>query len=442
MANLNSIKTTINGQIRTETAAGGITPTEVSDILDSIINEIRDRGILWVADYTAVLAVDPTDSKQAGNLTNGNVYRHNGTTWVLILEPGAGGGLTQLDTPVLTATVVSDTEIDLDWTNVANESSFKLEWSPNGTTGWTQIGGTIAANTLANSHTGLTAATQYFYRISAIGDGVTYSDSGYGTDDATTAAGGSGYQAETDAFLAVNTGLSTTIKDALDDLVIAAKGIGWSKFKAIWPLVGGSAAAHKWNLKNPADTDPAFRLTFNGSLTHDANGITPGGTTADFANTHFTPDNDFSLANSAAIGYYVRSISGDQQLMGAFVSGTNDDTYQLATYGGSFFGQVGNVPGPFTTPSPCTRLVMANRTGGTTAEVYRDGTLAYSYAAGYDDTCTVPIYLFGRNNAGTNDSAGNVPCSLAFISEGFTSGEVTTWNTAVNAFETAIGRNV
>jgi hypothetical protein len=104
---------------------------------------------------------------------------------------GGGGGLTTIATPTLTATVISATQIDLSWTNVANESSYKLEWSANGTTGWTQIGGTIAANTTTFSHTGLTASTAYYYRVSAIGDGVTYATSGFGTANGTTSAASS-----------------------------------------------------------------------------------------------------------------------------------------------------------------------------------------------------------------------------------------------------------
>jgi hypothetical protein len=99
--------------------------------------------------------------------------------------------LTTLNTPTLTATVISATQIDLSWTNVAHESSYKLEWSANGTTGWTQIGGTIAANTTSFSHTGLTASTAYYYRVSAIGDGVSYATSGFGTANGTTSAASS-----------------------------------------------------------------------------------------------------------------------------------------------------------------------------------------------------------------------------------------------------------
>jgi uncharacterized protein (TIGR02145 family) len=86
--------------------------------------------------------------------------------------------LTQLSTPTLNApTVVSTTELDLSWSTVANVTSWKLEWSANGTTGWTQIGGTIASGTLSYNHTSLTANTVYYYRLTAVGDQVTYSNS-------------------------------------------------------------------------------------------------------------------------------------------------------------------------------------------------------------------------------------------------------------------------
>jgi hypothetical protein len=120
----------------------------------------------------------------------------------------SGSGATPLSTPTLTASVISSTQIDLSWTNVANESSYRLEWSPNGSSGWTQIGGTIAANTTTYSHTGLTPSTAYYYRVTAVGDGVTYSDSGYGTDNDTTSAAGPSLENLT--FTAANVGLSQT----------------------------------------------------------------------------------------------------------------------------------------------------------------------------------------------------------------------------------------
>ncbi len=65
----------------------------------------------------------------------------------------------------LTASSASASQINLTWTdNANNETGFKLERSPDGSTGWTQIA-TPAANATTYSDTGLSAATAYYYRL-------------------------------------------------------------------------------------------------------------------------------------------------------------------------------------------------------------------------------------------------------------------------------------
>ncbi len=65
----------------------------------------------------------------------------------------------------LTATVNSSTQITLNWSAVTGATNYKIERSPDGQTGWTQVGATTTALTLAN--TGLTATTRYYYRVKA-----------------------------------------------------------------------------------------------------------------------------------------------------------------------------------------------------------------------------------------------------------------------------------
>jgi hypothetical protein len=64
----------------------------------------------------------------------------------------------------LTATAVSASQINLSWPDVSGEAGFKVERSPDGSTGWTKIGST-AAGVLTYSDTGLTPNTTYFYRV-------------------------------------------------------------------------------------------------------------------------------------------------------------------------------------------------------------------------------------------------------------------------------------
>ncbi len=101
---------------------------------------------------------------------------------------GTYTAIAALSTPTLTATVVSDTQIDLSWTNVANEDAspgYTIERSLNGST-WSALT-TKAANVTTHSDTGLATNTRYYYRVKAEGSG-RYSDSGWGTDDDTTLA--------------------------------------------------------------------------------------------------------------------------------------------------------------------------------------------------------------------------------------------------------------
>ena len=65
-----------------------------------------------------------------------------------------------------------------------------------------------------------------------------------------------------------------TISAAIYTLVDDLNGYGlWSKMKAIYPMVGGTATSHSYNLKDTTK----FQITWYGGLTHDSNGVTGNG---------------------------------------------------------------------------------------------------------------------------------------------------------------------
>jgi hypothetical protein len=67
----------------------------------------------------------------------------------------------------LTATAVSASRIDLEWTdNSSTETGFTVERSPNGSNSWEGIA-TAADNTTIYADTGLTPGTAFFYRVAA-----------------------------------------------------------------------------------------------------------------------------------------------------------------------------------------------------------------------------------------------------------------------------------
>ncbi len=90
----------------------------------------------------------------------------------------------------LTATTISQTGIQLTWTdNASDETNFGIERSPNGTSGWSQIGSTLTNVANFTDTIYLTCGTTYHYRVRAYrsGDGV-FSAYSFFVASATTSA--------------------------------------------------------------------------------------------------------------------------------------------------------------------------------------------------------------------------------------------------------------
>jgi titin len=81
---------------------------------------------------------------------------------------------TYVDAPSsLAALPTSPFQINLSWSDVTGETGYKIERSPNGSSGWAQIA-TTGANVTSHSNTGVSSGTQYFYRVrgyNSAGDG-------------------------------------------------------------------------------------------------------------------------------------------------------------------------------------------------------------------------------------------------------------------------------
>jgi hypothetical protein len=130
-------------------------------------------------------------------ITNGQILEAGNYQMFFLFDNGAvtvnfpgvtsqAATVVQLSAPANFAAVADgENDIDLTWDDVSNESSYLIEYSPNGSTGWTTLS-SPAANATSASQSGLTAGQTVYYRIKAIGDGVNYSDSPYSTVSATT----------------------------------------------------------------------------------------------------------------------------------------------------------------------------------------------------------------------------------------------------------------
>ena len=152
---------------------------------------IGSDGIIYIsADDSYLYALSPTGSLVwRHSIGNGSYGAVIGTdSRIYINSYGmlyAIGQQSVLATPTnLTATAASQTQINLSWTdNSSDETNFRVERSPNGTSGWTEIA-TVAANTTTYNDTGLTCGTPYYYRVRVWSSDTSYS--GYSNNSNTT----------------------------------------------------------------------------------------------------------------------------------------------------------------------------------------------------------------------------------------------------------------
>ena len=232
--------------------------------------------------------------------------------------------------------------------------------------------------------------------------------------------------------------------NAINNLVIGMKADGlWTKMKAVYPFVGGTATTHKWNLKNPLDTDAAFRLVFNGGWTHSANGATPNGTNG-YADTFFIPSTHLTTS-SAHFSKYNRT----NDLAGSKADGVRDG--QNSTFFQHNFtsaniciGEVGGVVSYIQTDSR--GLFTGVRTATNVSKVFKNST-----QQGSTNTTTItalPQYnlILGARGDYTPSFAvtnyNSYQCAFASIGDGLTDTEAANLYTRVQNFNTALARQV
>jgi hypothetical protein len=226
--------------------------------------------------------------------------------------------------------------------------------------------------------------------------------------------------------------LTTNEQNAVNTLVNSLQSAGiWNLMKAIYPMVGASAASCSQNL-----VSSSFTGTFTTGWTFASTGAKGNGTSA-YMNTNYNPITS-SNVNSKHLAYYSRNNFIDC-LIGANIA-LFDQIYYFA---GAYYNILST--GLFVAISSATTkgFLLASRItgpGGTTTYVNNsnlgnDGLSAFANPG-------VNLYINARNANGTANGFSSNECAFASIGEGLNNTQASNFYASIQAFQTTLGRQV
>jgi hypothetical protein len=247
------------------------------------------------------------------------------------------------------------------------------------------------------------------------------------------------FDPDAQAFITAASITDPTQQAAINTLVVDLKGYNvWTKMKALYPFVGGTNAQHSWNLKNTAQ----YQISWFGGVTSSSNGIQFGGVNG-YGDTGLNAASVLGQ-DSTHFSFYSRTdVIANSVDMG--ISSVTRQLYLLYRYGSSAFKAMNRtqaVAGSLYTPT--TGLLIANRPSSATEKYYHKGTLVDTITTASTGTISANVYIGGYNNlaAPTSREYSSKQSALISIGDGLTDTEAANFYTAVQAFQTTLGRSI
>jgi hypothetical protein len=233
--------------------------------------------------------------------------------------------------------------------------------------------------------------------------------------------------------------------NAVNQLVVTLKSNNlWIKMYALYPFVGGTGSLHKWNLKNPLDTNGAFRIIWNGGVTHTSNGIVGNGTNG-YGETYIQPSTNL-LLNSTHISFWSKtnSTQASSNAEMGITDGTLNASLRICSRNGSnqsIYLINDNTAGIATSITDSTGFWIASRTASNSRKLYRNGSSINSStnASVARSTSTIPV-LGQKTATNTMNHYSIKNFSFASVGTGINDAEALAFYNIVNTFNTALGR--
>lgn len=254
-----------------------------------------------------------------------------------------------------------------------------------------------------------------------------------------------------------------TQKEAINTLVLGLKAENiWNKIDLIMPILGGTEQSHLTNLKG-SGTWVSF-----GSWTHSAEGMIGNGTDAFLLPSVDMSSYTHALECDVHVGAYVSQPSSTGlRMVGGIMNNTVDNYARVGIgylSGSQFYGGAYGDLTEISWGTSFDRFIVVNSyypditpkpsgppSAWATASVYKNAVPlitsqngAWSPISGsYDDQfCIGALYWIGQpNNVYSSNGCFDGYIKYLSIGGGLTSGEIDTYNTLVEAYQTALGRS-
>jgi hypothetical protein len=239
--------------------------------------------------------------------------------------------------------------------------------------------------------------------------------------------------------------LSATEKAAVNTLVVDMKAAGiWSGMKAIYPMVGASAAACAQNLKSSS-----FTGTFTSGWTFASTGVTGNGTSA-YMDTGFNTNTNQTV-NNCSVSVYVRTATaaaGSVAELGATASPTFLPLIALQSTGLTTRSQYcwdynsgQGIVSLNTTDN--SGMWGVSRSGATSWQSFeRNTAVAKSSTTSVSSLPTSNIFIGAVNDNGTAINFSFRQIAFAHLGDSLTNTQFNNFYTAVQAFQTTLSRQV
>jgi hypothetical protein len=238
--------------------------------------------------------------------------------------------------------------------------------------------------------------------------------------------------------------LSTLEQTAINQLVVDLKAYGlWNSMKAIYPMVGASAAACAQNLKSSS-----FTGTFAGGWTFASTGATPNGTSA-YMNTGLNLSTQTTLYNVHYSNYILtqsnKGIDMGVTTAPSYLSeGWFSSNYNGNLEGGFYDNAISSVAIRIPTINSLgffvDSIIASNNSFVTQQNVIKGTNTATNITTPANTT----IVLGGVKDATSGNviEFSNKKTAFASIGDGLTTTQASNFYTAVQAFQTTLSRQV